>query len=316
MKKTRYTKKTETEVRGRLYESSEIRVVAVIRDLALGVIASLALLSSIYIVGEGERGVVTRFGEAIYQSGPGLQFKLPFTDAVRKIEIRERKSVEDLAAATKNQLPTTATVSINWTADAEAVMDIYRRYGSLEQFQERILDPKLREAAKASIARFNADELIRDRQTATGEILTTLTDLMDGYPVSVNSPQIENIALPPAYLESVMAKERAREDASREQYNLEPQKLEALRAVQTAEAERDAAKALADGNAYKLRTEAEAEADAIRLRKNAEADGIKVVESALSQNSLFVDYTKARAWNGQMPQTMLGNSTGTLINLK
>lgn len=316
MKKTRYTKITETEVRGRLYESSEIRVVAVIRDLALGVIASLALLSSIYIVGEGERGVVTRFGEAIYQSGPGLHFKLPFTDAVRKIEIRERKSVEDLAAATKNQLPTTATVSINWTADAEAVMDIYRRYGSLEQFQERILDPKLREAAKASIARFNADELIRDRQTATGEILTTLTDLMDGYPVSVNSPQIENIALPPAYLESVMAKERAREDASREQYNLERQKLEALRAVQTAEAERDAAKALADGNAYKLRTEAEAEADAIRLRKNAEADGIKVVESALSQNSLFVDYTKARAWNGQMPQTMLGNSTGTLINLK
>ncbi|WP_333846844.1 prohibitin family protein [Phaeobacter italicus] len=313
----RYTyEKTRKDRYGDVKVTSDIRLGAIIRDIAIGIGSIVVLGFSFFTVGEGERGVVTRFGEAQYQVGPGLHFKAPFIDGVRKIEIRERKTVEDLAAATKNQLPVTATVSVNWTASADAVMDIYKKYGSLGQFQERILDPKLREAAKAAIGKFNADELIRDRQAATAEVLAILTDLMAGYPVSVNSPQIENVALPEVYMKSVLEKEQARENAAREQYNLERQRLESLQTVQTAEAQRDALKAQADGNAYKVRTEAEAEADATRLRKAAEAQGIRDVEKALAANPLFIEYTRAQRWNGQLPQTMMGQDTDVLMSVK
>lgn len=313
----RYTyEKVGKDRLGNERSKSFIRTGAIARDVGAAIVSVGILLGSTFVVGEGERGVVTRFGEAQYQVGPGLNFKAPFIDGVRKIEIRERKTVEDLAAATKNQLPVTATVSVNWTASSDAVMDIYKKYGSLGQFQERILDPKLREAAKAAIGKFNADELIRDRQAATAEVLAILTDLMAGYPVSVNSPQIENVALPEVYMKSVLEKEQARENAAREQYNLERQRLESLQTVQTAEAQRDALKAQADGNAYKVRTEAEAEADATRLRKAAEAQGIRDVEKALAANPLFIEYTRAQRWNGQLPQTMMGQDTDVLMSVK
>lgn len=288
---------------------------AKILSIIAATLTGLLILLATFIIGEGERGVVTRFGEARYLAEPGLHFKAPVIDGVKKIEIRERRTVEDLAAATKNQLPITATVSMNWTVNGDAVMQVYKDYGSLTQFQERILDPKLREASKAAIAKSNADELIRDRQAATAEIMTIMVELMANYPVTINSPQIENVALPQSYLDAVLAKEKAREDAAREEYNLEKQRLEAQQTVQTAEAERDAAKAKADGQAYRTRTEAEAQADAIRATKNAEAEGIQQVENALSANPLFVEYTRALQWNGQLPSTVMGSDQSVLLGL-
>jgi len=295
--------------------SEHLRPINLMTDFFLGLIIILSIWLSFYIVGEGNRAIVTRFGEAIYQTNPGLHFKVPFINGVHKIEVRERKSVEELSAATKNQLPAVIKLSINWIINADELMDVYKRYGSLEQFENRILDPKLRQAGKAAASKFNADELIRDRQDVTVEILTIMQALMANYPVQINSPQIENIELPSAYMDSVLKKEQAREDASREQYNLAKQNLVAKQSVQTANAERDATKARADGVAYKITTEATAEAASIRLIKSAEAGGIREVEKALSSNPLFVDYTKALRWDGAVPKTVLGEGSNILLKL-
>ena len=113
---------------GRVYDSkSGVRLGAIVRDMTIGVFGLLTVSLSTFTIGEGERGVVTRFSEAQYQVDPGLHFKVPFIDGVKEIEIRERKSVEDLAGATKNQLPVTATVSTNWIVNSDAVMDFYHR---------------------------------------------------------------------------------------------------------------------------------------------------------------------------------------------
>lgn len=313
----RYTKKVRKfDGRGQVYDEYEtLSIWSIARDVFSAIFAIILAFSSFFTIGEGERGVVTKFGEALYIVDPGLHFKIPFVNSVKKIEVRERRSVEDLAAATGDRLPVSAQVSINWTVQPGGVMDVYKEYGSLSQFQERILDPKLREAAKAAIGKTDAGKLIRERQTATAEIMKILVELMAGYPITINSPQIENVSLPQAYLDAVLAKERAREDAAREQYNLEKQALTAQQTVQTAEAERDAAMAAADGQAYRTRTEAEADADATRLRKAAEAEGIREVERALSENPLFIEYTRAIQWNGQMPQTVLGDSGNVLLGL-
>lgn len=309
MEKTRYTQTDRHGLTGP-------RVGAIIRDIVAVGFAAVLVMQSAFIVDEGNQAIVTKFGEAVSQKGPGLNFKVPFVHGVNHIEVRERKSVETLSAATSNQLPTTAEVSINWIVDGSAVMEIYRKYGSLEQFENRILDPKLRQAGKAAIAKYGASELIRDRQEATSEIGSILTELMEGYPVTIKDPQIENVGLPPTYLSSVLKKEQAREDAAREQYNLEKQALEAQQEVQTALAARDAKKALADGNAYQITVEAEAAATATRLQKAAEAEGIRDVESALASNPLFVDYTRAKRWNGKLPRTVLGNDTSVLMQME
>ena len=192
---------------------------------AIAFAALIAALASIYTVPEGHVAVVKRFSKAIAQVDPGLHVKIPFVDSIEAIEVRQRKNTEELAAATENQLPVSAQVSINWTVDKSSAMALFVQYGGLDQFETRILDPKLRSVAKAAISQFPADQLIRNRQAAVTAIMDGMTAALAEFPVTVNSPQIENLALPPTYLEAVQQKERAREDAEREKHTLEQQRL-------------------------------------------------------------------------------------------
>lgn len=264
----------------------------------------LALAMSMYTVPEGHVGVVKRWSKAIDQVGPGLHVKIPIADRIEKIEIRQRKNVEELAAATQNQLPTTATVSINWTVNRESAMALFIQYGGLDQFENRILDPKLRNAAKEAIGKFPADQLIRDRQAAVATIMEAMTRDLEGFPVTVNSPQIENLSLPPTYLQAVEEKERAREDAEKEKHRLEQQRLVAQQAVNSAEANAEAKRIEADAEAYRVTVEAEAEAEAIRL-----------INEQLSQSPLYVDLVRAKKWDGILPQTVLGEGVGAFLSI-
>lgn len=276
----------------------------------------ILMISSAYVVSEGHVGVKTVWGQAVSQEGPeGLKFKMPIMTGIREFNVQERRLGEDLAAATANQLPITANVTMSWRPDASRVLEIYRNFGSPEQFQSNIIAPRLRQAAKAGISTFQASDLIRDRTSAANAILTNLQSALENYPATVASIQIEDVNLPPRYLEAVMAKEEAREQAAREEYNLQRQKLESQREVQTAEAQRDAAKARADGEAYRIVQEAQANSEAIRLEGEAQADAIRAQAEALGSNPIIVEYQQATRWNGQMPTMMVGNETGLLMSM-
>lgn len=263
-------------------------------------------LGSFFVVPEGHVGVVKRFSKAQYQQGPGIHFKLPMIEGVEKFEVRQRKNVEELSAATANQLPITAIVSINWTVNADSAMEIFVKYGGLIQFEQRILDPKLRQVAKASLSKFRADELIRDRNKAVALIQSGMISAMAGYPITVNSPQIENIILPKQYLAAIMEKEKAREEAKTEEHKLEKQRMISLQSVNTAEAERQAAVKRADGVAYAIEVEARAQALAVTMAGVAEASAVSAVNKALAGNPLLVEYQKAKRWDGAVPRMLLG----------
>ncbi|MEM7193337.1 MAG: prohibitin family protein [Pseudomonadota bacterium] len=282
--------------------------------LFLGLIG-LSLWQVLFQIEEGHVGIVKRFGEATDQVKPGLHTKIPFVDRVETLEIRTRKNVEKLAAATHEQMPVTADVSINWTVIRDQAFDLYKRYGGLSQFENRILDPKLRSAAKEAISRFKAEEIIQNRGQVIGLIEEGLVKAMEFYPVRVDSAQLENLVLPKKYMQSIETKQTEKNLAAAELHRLERQKLEAQREVNTANALRDAAKAKADGQAYAILKEAEAEAEAIRLRGNAEAEAIAAKAKALQQSDLLVEYVRAQQWNGQMPSTIMGSDQNILWNM-
>lgn len=300
--------------------SEEDKLFRKIRNIGITAAAAVfvvfpVLFGAWYTVPEGHVGIVKQFGKAIEQTDPGFHLKFPFVQSVENMEVRQRKSVEEMSAATENQLPITAIVSVNWTVQKESAMDIFIKYGGLEQFESRILDPKLRQVAKAELSKFRADELIRERENARTAIQNELVEVVAGLPIIIDSPQIENINLPPQYMEAVMAKERAREDAEREKNVLEKQRLEALQKVNTADAEKQAAEKTADGKAYAIRAEAEARAEAIRMEGEAEADKVRAINEALAANPMLVEYEKAKRWDGAVPKMMTGDGTGFLMNL-
>lgn len=277
---------------------------------------TISAISGIYVVDEGRVGVITSMGKALRQEGPeGMKFKTPFVMGVREFDVRERALTGDLAASTSNQLMTTITFSVNWRPEPGKIMDIFINYGSPEEFAANTIRPRLQQSLKATIGRFTAVDLTREREAVAAAMLADALEVLSGYPAILSSVQIENFSLPERYMEAVLQKEEQREATQREQLRLEQQRVQSQQAVQTAEAERDALKARADGEAYATATAATAEAGAIRIKAEAEADGIDAVQAALSDNPLLVEYERVKAWNGQLPVTVLGGAPDMMMRI-
>ncbi|MEW5251117.1 prohibitin family protein [Microbulbifer sp. 2201CG32-9] len=268
-------------------------------------LALMAIINSYYIVIEGHVGVVKRFGEAKDQQNPGLHFKIPFIETVEMIEVRTRKNAEKMASSTKEQMPVTVEVSVNWTVNKEAALDLFKRYGGLNQFEQRILDPRFRSATKDTIPQFEAEQLIQDRASAIQGIERRLTDEMEGFPVVVDNIQIENISLPQKYINSIEIKQTEKNLAAAEEHKLERQRLEALRAVNTA-----------DAKAKGILKVAEAEAQSILLKGKAEAEAIEAKAKALKNNPLIVKLTEAQTWDGKLPSTVFGQGTMPIMDMR
>lgn len=265
----------------------------------------VAVMNSYYIVIEGHVGVVKRFGEAKDQENPGLHFKIPFIETVEMIEVRTRKNAEKMASSTKEQMPVTVEVSVNWTVNKEAALDLFKKYGGLNQFEQRILDPRFRSATKDTIPQFEAEQLIQDRASAIQGIERRLSDEMAAFPVVVDNIQIENIGLPQKYINSIEIKQTEKNLAAAEEHKLERQRLEALRAVNTA-----------DAKAKGILKVAEAEAQSILLKGKAEAEAIEAKAKALKNNPLIVKLTEAQAWDGKLPSTMMGEGVMPIMDIR
>lgn len=250
-------------------------------------------------------GVIKRFGEAMHQENPGLHFKIPFIETVEMIEVRTRKNAEKMASSTKEQMPVTIEVSVNWTVNKEAALDLFKKYGGLTQFEQRILDPRFRSATKDTIPQFEAEQLIQDRASAIQGIERRLAEEMGGFPVVVDNIQIENIVLPQKYINSIEIKQTEKNLAAAEEHKLERQRLEALRAVNTA-----------DAKAKGILKVAEAEAQSILLKGKAEAQAIEAKAKALKNNPLIVKLTEAQAWDGKLPSTMMGDGAMPIMDIR
>ena len=283
---------------------------------AIGIVIAIGAWSTFYTIDEGHVGIVKRFGEATTQVNPGLHTKIPFADTIEELEIRTRKNIENMKASTFEQMPVQAEVSVNWTVNRIEAFELYKGYGGLDQFESRILDPRLRSATKDALARFKAEQIIQNRGQVIQKIEETLLSAMSEFPVKLDSVQIENLILPKKYLQSIETKQTEKNLAAAEKHRLERQKLEAQREVNTAEAKRDAEKARADGSAYAITTEAKAEAEAIKLKGLAEAQAMQKKAEAIKNSKILVDYVKAQQWDGKLPTTVMGSGQDILWNMK
>lgn len=285
--------------------------------IIIGVVAVVLISGSFYTVPEGHRGIVSRFGEAIKQETPGLHFKIPMIESVREIEIRTKRMEEPLAAATSEQLAIKTSISANWTVNPSTTLELFRQYGDLAQFEQRILAPRLRNAAKMGIANHTAEGLIQNRQAAVADIEAQLTHELEGIPVKVDSIQIENIELPVKFRESIDRKLNEKNLRDAEAFALERQDLTAQQAVNTANADRDSNKARADGEAYAIEMKSIAKAAAVEREGKAEAAAITAKAKALKQSGgNVIELEKVQRWKGEVPTTVMGSNAMPIVDLR
>lgn len=263
------------------------------------------VFGSWYTIDQRERGVILRNGKLIGTAAPGLGFKLPIVDDVVKISLEtQRVHFDKVNAYSRDQQPADFLISVNFRTTEDKVDEIYSQFGSIKNYADRILMPKVLAESKIVFGRYNAVTAIQERGRLNAEIMEAIVKAAAG-PVVIESVQIENLDFSDAYEKSIEQRMLAEVEVQRIRQNAEREKVQAdikvIQAAATAEA---------------VRKQAEAEADAIRLRGNAEAEAIRARATALGQNPNLVSLVQAEKWNGQLPQTMVPGGSLPMIGLQ
>ena len=297
-------------------ENGRPKIFRIISTFVLTLVTLIVALMSFFITPEGHMDVVKRFGEAKYETHPGLNWKVPMADTTNTIEIRTRKNQEQMAAATSEQMPAVVTASMNWTVQKDRVLDLFKEYGSLSQFEDRVIDPKFRSIIKETVAKFTAEQTIKNRGLVTSRAVDSIQEAFKGLPIEVSTINIENINLPKKYLESIETKQTEKNLADAENHKLARQKLKSMRAVNTADAQKQASMQVADGKAYATLTVAKANAKALELMGIAEGKKIDAITKAMKANPQYVELVKAQTWNGSYITTNVGNGTNAIVDTR
>lgn len=267
--------------------------------IGIVVLTLLTLFLGVYRIDAGHVGIVKRFGNVVDVVDPGLHVKIPYADTVEEMEVRERAFSMNLDAASQDPLELPITVTVNWLVKRSNVKDLYIQFGSLQQFEARIIQPRLNDAVKGVTSGYTVNDLLRKRTEYRDLSQKTFAARMPD-DVQITGFSIVNIGFPPEYTKAIRDKQVAREQAETEQYVLDRQRLTTTQVTQTAMAQRDADKARADGRAYEIKVQGEATADAIRI-----------MGEALAKNPLVVEYKKVERWGGHFPTTFMGGDAGS-----
>lgn len=271
----------------------------------LGLVGAATVFDGFFITQEGNTSIVKSFGKADREVEPGFHFKVPFTDSVVDLDIRERKSGGPMQISTSEQMPADAIITANWSIKKGAGLGLYKDYGSLEQFEDKVLEPKLLEAAKQGAAKYTAEEQMTKRDLVTMTIYEAFMQKVSYLPIDISAVQIEGIEFPKDYLSSIANKQTQKNNAEAEKFVLEKQNLTARQRENTAQA---------DANAVLMI--AKAQAESTELQGAAEAKAIEAKGKALSGNPLLIELTKAQTWNGSYITTSIGSGVTPIVDIR
>ncbi|MCX7041444.1 MAG: prohibitin family protein [Gammaproteobacteria bacterium] len=275
-----------------------------------GVVAVVVVLlmmtlffGSWYTIDQGERGVHLRNGAVVGSAEPGLGFKLPVFDTIKRISVQNLTVQYDkVSAYSKDQQTAEIRVSVSFHVPPGEVIALYSEYGSVEGLTSRLVDRQVPTQVENVFGQYTAISAVQNRVTFVKDVTKAIRDAVKG-PLVIDGVQIENIDFSDAYEKSIELRMQAEVLVQTEKQNLEKEKVQAQIAVTQA-----------NGAADSSLARARADAEATRIKGEAEATAIKARAQALAQNQDLVELTKAERWNGVLPTTMIPNTAIPFLN--
>lgn len=219
--------------------NNEAKVAIGLGGLALAVLVIVVgLFASVYTIDAGERGIVLSWGSVSSVEDDGLHFKVPFVQTVKRVDVRTRKAEAPAQAASSDMQRVASEVSLNYRLDADKLDTIYTKTGV--DIEASLIDPRIQEVVKGVVARYQAEQLLSQRETVKSEIESALKKDLASYNIIVEAVQITNFNFSEQYDAAIEAKQTAEQNAQKAKNDLERIKVEAEQKIATAQAEAEA----------------------------------------------------------------------------
>lgn len=234
----------------------------------------IVLCNPFVMVGPGERGIKIKLGEVQPEAyGEGLHLIFPFIQKFRTMDVKTQKNTLTTSVYTKDIQQARITYVINFNVQPNNVNKLFQEVGM--DYVGKIVTPVVEGTIKDIIGKWNAQDLIANREKATSDILFKLHEQLSNNYINVTDFQMTEINYSSVFEKAIESKVTAEQEALRARNKTVQVQEEAKQKV--------------------IAAEAEAKSMAIRAQ-------------ALSQNKSLVQYEAVQKWDGKMPQYMLGNS--------
>jgi len=213
----------------------------------LGAILVLILLfASTTSIPTGNVGVLTLFGRVTGDVlGEGIHLINPLK-AVKKLSVQTQSVKESANVPSNEGLILALDTSLLFRLDRSKAAQVFQTVG--ENYAEKIVEPTLRAAIRASTSSHTANALYTNaRELVQQQIQDELTTQLAARGVIVEAVLLRDVQLPAMLKGSIEAKQQAEQDALRMSFILQKEKQEAERKRIEAQGIADFQKIVAQG---------------------------------------------------------------------
>jgi regulator of protease activity HflC (stomatin/prohibitin superfamily) len=265
----------------RFPSTNKIKIAAAVITI---IVIIVILAESIVIVEAGHRGVVLYLGAVENRVlGEGVHFIAPFVEQVVPMEVRTQKFQAEASAASNDLQEVQTVIAVNYRIDPTEANKIYQTLGV--NYADRVISPTIQESVKASVAKFNAEELITKRETAKSVIANAIRSTL-----AANDIQTQNVFITDFKFSDAFASQIEQKVVAFQKYLTELNNLRSVGVV-----------------ANQSVAQAEGQARATAAKANGESQAIKIITSQLRESPEYLQWQAISKWNGQMPYA-LGSS--------